>query len=215
MLAGHLLPHRLADVLAERDRGGRAPARRGRCPIDSPASARSRSWPSPPGRPRSPYADTPGRAGRRPARASFHHSMNFGCHDSRARCSRRSPARSTLFGIFASMSTGLMCVAMLSRPRSVEDGPRARAEAAQRALAVRRRSGVGRSSSATPTSGRRSWSRWSPDPRNGSSPPWRSSASGEKLFRSSSSSRTSSSQSRSSNAKVTSSASTASAAVRS
>ena len=41
----------------------------------------------------------------RPGPARFHHSMNFGCHDSSARCSRRSSARSTLLGILASMST--------------------------------------------------------------------------------------------------------------
>ena len=60
VLAGHLLPGRLALVLAEARPPGRGHARRGRSPSGSPPSARGRSAPSRRGRPRSPCA------GRRP-----------------------------------------------------------------------------------------------------------------------------------------------------
>src|SRR5262245_27603652 len=59
--------------------------------------------------------------------------MNFGCQDSRARWRRRSPARSTLFGIFASMSTRVIA-STLSRATSVERRADAGPVAAQGAL---------------------------------------------------------------------------------
>src|SRR6476469_8069991 len=64
---------------------------------------------------------------------SFHHWMNFGCHDSSARCNRRSPARSTLLGILASMSTVLI-FSMRLHPCSVVRGTFPAAEAAQGTL---------------------------------------------------------------------------------
>src|SRR5262245_15799273 len=64
--------------------------------------------------------------------SSFHHWTNRGCHDSRARCSRRSLASSTLFGIVASMSTAVMPGS--SDSLAVVLRPRPRAEAPERAV---------------------------------------------------------------------------------
>src|SRR6187397_2847489 len=61
--------------------------------------------------------------------SSSHQRMNLGCQLSSARWRRRSPARSTLFGILALMSTAVM-----SDPPVVEVGPRPGAEAAQRTV---------------------------------------------------------------------------------
>ena len=134
VLAGHLLPDRFALVVAEGDPAVAARARPGRPPSGTRASRRSRSSPTPPGRRRPPCAGRPAGPGTRPGPSCRHHSMNFGCHDSSARCSRRSPARSTLLGILASMSTVVSPWATPLRLVAVELRPRPGAEATQRAL---------------------------------------------------------------------------------
>ena len=194
VLAGDLVPHRLALVVAEGDAAIGARARRGRCPSGSRASGRGRSWPSPPCRRRSPCAGRSGCPGSRPGPSSFHQWMNFGCHDSSARCRRRSPARSTLLGILASMSTASSLTPSVRRSKSGREPVPKRRRAPSGPTALGRwkiqfchaesRAKIFVSIVSGPTK------RWL------ASSPVR--ASGEKLARSSSRTRTSSSQSMSS-----------------
>ena len=142
MLAGHVVPHRLALAVAERD----APIGLGVGEEDAPPVV---------GHPHvvevrpALLADRDRGAqehvvalGARRGRATRHQSTYFGSHPSSARCSRRSSARPTLFGILVSRSTVV-----------IRHAPcRSRPSAGAVALAGRRRrrprSAVGRSSSA-------------------------------------------------------------------
>ena len=67
VFARHLLPGRLAEVLAERNLAALVLAERAECPSGSPASSRSRTWPSPWDRPRPRCADRPAPPGSLPA----------------------------------------------------------------------------------------------------------------------------------------------------
>ena len=209
IFARHFLPGRLAVVRRRTGSCGLPPRARAACPSGSPASSRSRTWPSLSDRPTPRCADRRANPGSPPAPCPSTSRYSRGCQVSSARRTWRSSVRSTLLGIrpssnrrscrqssiassashpFAGRIPGLLAAcrsASARRPRPTALG-RWKIQFCQ---AVRRREDL-----ASP---------WSPGRRSGDWLPGRSDRRAKSWRAPRANTRTSSSQSMSSSAKVT------------